>query len=336
MKRRSILGWVATLAGLGCALLLESGAKEAMAADQADSPDPKLNAAEGCNERAADIALFSKEMEIAPSGAARIIAVVTCGAVPLAGAEIALTIEPQPGSGGHLHYDGRPRGSLEGHALSGETPFLAIKSGVDGRVDVRFEPPGKTPKSRGIGLSGVYEIRAHVAGAPDRVATLPIIVRVPGLVLLDPEPDGPLTIIRAGMESHPDGTYGTPATVDALRSLAGWVVETQRTRNKVLQACGKEPWLVWQLSVNDVSLPWGGLFDYKADWSPPHQMHGLGVAADINHFFAEGRNVDCEGREVSLDAWLMAVLLEYGREFGTWDAYDLAQPSRLLHLNVKN
>lgn len=328
---------IAAVAWLGLALVVASGGQEAMAADDKAAPlKSEAKSGEGCAERDAEIALFSEEMEIAPSGAAQIIAVVTCGTAALPGAEVVLSVEPQAGSGGHHHYDDRPRGSLGGRALSGEMPIFTVKSGPDGRALVRFEPPGKTKRSRHIGLSGVYEIRAHVAGSPERVATLPIIVRVPGLVLLDPEPDGPLTIGRFGTESHPDGSYGTPAAIDALRTLAGLVVDIQRERNRILVACGKEPWLVSPLSVNDISLPWGGLFDYKADWSPPHQTHGLGVAGDINHFFAEGRNVDCEGREVSLEAWLMAVLLEYGREFGTWDAYDLAQPSRLLHLNIKD
>lgn len=336
MKKRFVLARFTALALLGGVVMGAASGLEATAAEKTEPGKSEPNRSSGCGGRGADIALLSREMEITPSGAARIVAVVTCGATPLPGVEIALTIEPQPGSGGHLHYDHRPRGSLDGHALSDETPFLATSSGVDGRANVRFEPPGKTPKSRGMGLSGVYEIRAHVGDSPERIAKLPIIVRVPGLVRLDPEPDGPFAISRNGIESHPDGVFGTPAMIDALKGLADAVIQAQRAHDQSLEACGKEPWEARSLSVNDISLPWGGLFDYKANWSPPHQTHGLGVAADLNHFFADGRRAECDGREISLDAWLMALLLEYGREFGTWDASDLAQPSRLLHLNVKD
>lgn len=36
------------------------------------------------------------------------------------------------------------------------------------------------------------------------------------------------------------------------------------------------------LSINDISLPRGGLFDYKATWAPPHSSHRTGTDADIN------------------------------------------------------
>lgn len=39
-----------------------------------------------------------------------------------------------------------------------------------------------------------------------------------------------------------------------------------------------------QLSVNDMSLPVGGLFDYGGHWTPPHHGHRDGVAADINRY----------------------------------------------------
>ncbi|MGH8372976.1 MAG: hypothetical protein ACRETO_09600 [Gammaproteobacteria bacterium] len=37
-----------------------------------------------------------------------------------------------------------------------------------------------------------------------------------------------------------------------------------------------------QLSVNDMSLPVGGLYDVNDDWAPPHAGHRTGKAADIN------------------------------------------------------
>jgi hypothetical protein len=37
-----------------------------------------------------------------------------------------------------------------------------------------------------------------------------------------------------------------------------------------------------KLSINDISLPMGGLFDIKGGWTKDHQTHRLGDAADFN------------------------------------------------------
>lgn len=36
------------------------------------------------------------------------------------------------------------------------------------------------------------------------------------------------------------------------------------------------------LGINDLSLPWGGLFDIGNRWSPPHNLHRTGGSVDIN------------------------------------------------------
>jgi len=35
------------------------------------------------------------------------------------------------------------------------------------------------------------------------------------------------------------------------------------------------------LYINDMSLPWGGLFDVNHDWRVPHKLHRCGNHADI-------------------------------------------------------
>ena len=55
---------------------------------------------------------------------------------------------------------------------------------------------------------------------------------------------------------------------------------------KTLKEIGKE----WKqicpqskpLEYNDASLPWGGLFDIKGNWQPPHKGHRYGVEIDIS------------------------------------------------------
>ena len=65
--------------------------------------------------------------------------------------------------------------------------------------------------------------------------------------------------------SHPSNHWGRPALVRALKILAD-----------KFYAKFSIP-----LSVNDMSLEWGGLFDHEAKWSPPHQTHRDGLSADI-------------------------------------------------------
>lgn len=36
------------------------------------------------------------------------------------------------------------------------------------------------------------------------------------------------------------------------------------------------------LGINDMSLPWGGLFDICGDWEPGHDTHRIGTAVDMD------------------------------------------------------
>lgn len=49
-----------------------------------------------------------------------------------------------------------------------------------------------------------------------------------------------------------------------------------------------------RLSVNDMSLPVGGLYDVYQNWINPHAGHRTGKAADINHQDMGGVYSDCE------------------------------------------
>lgn len=48
-----------------------------------------------------------------------------------------------------------------------------------------------------------------------------------------------------------------------------------------------------QLSINDMSLPVGGNFDYTGNWGVPHNGHREGKAADINSTDGGGVDTDC-------------------------------------------
>jgi len=79
--------------------------------------------------------------------------------------------------------------------------------------------------------------------------------------------------VRSGQtDIHPRNHYGTTDTVGKLQKIA----------EKYYKLSGK------YLYINDMSLPKGGLFDWKAAkapkyiWNPPHLSHRKGTNADID------------------------------------------------------
>jgi len=274
--------------------------------------------------------------EIPPDGQVTITVRAACGGVPIEGAEIALTVEPQPYSGGHIHTAKRPRGTLNGIVLGDGAGVLVVKTGGDGRASARFEPPGKTPKSRNIGIAGLYEIAAKAVHFPERVARLPVSVRFTDLEALPESPDAFYDVSRNSAESHPHGISGTAGTIRAFKALAEDFYQAQLAHNDALKSCGRAPWPLGKVSYNDIALPDGGLFDWKGNWAPPHQTHGKGRGGDVNHFFATGTLPVCDGASVPLDAWLTTVLLRLGTRYGQWDRSDFVLPQFFLHLHVED
>jgi hypothetical protein len=70
-----------------------------------------------------------------------------------------------------------------------------------------------------------------------------------------------------GTSTHPSNHWGTPSLCDGINQLGA-----------AFQAQFNKP-----IYVNDMSLMWGGLFDFKADLSPPHQTHRYGHDVDMNY-----------------------------------------------------
>ena len=44
-----------------------------------------------------------------------------------------------------------------------------------------------------------------------------------------------------------------------------------------------------KLGYNDISLPTGGLFDYRNGWTKPHSWHRFGMDADVRNIAAGPR-----------------------------------------------
>jgi len=65
---------------------------------------------------------------------------------------------------------------------------------------------------------------------------------------------------------HPAAFYGRPELIEKVRRLA----EAFRERWGAI------------LTITDMSLPWGGLFDVDETWTPPHTRHRNGRSVDIS------------------------------------------------------
>jgi hypothetical protein len=100
-------------------------------------------------------------------------------------------------------------------------------------------------------------------------------VSVDGLVEL---PDSDLWVKNSYSPGHIwDGKlqvfYATPEMIDKLSRLAKAYREHYKNRYGVPDA---------KISFNDLSLPYGGLFDIHNNWQPEHKLHRLGRSADVN------------------------------------------------------
>lgn len=96
-------------------------------------------------------------------------------------------------------------------------------------------------------------------------------LHVDGLVEL---PSDPSLVVVRNAGDHPVGDYVKPAMSKKLVQLA------QEYRNWYHSTTG-----VWvRLSYNDMSLPWGGIFDFQDNWDCPHELHRVGTSADVNHY----------------------------------------------------
>lgn len=93
-------------------------------------------------------------------------------------------------------------------------------------------------------------------------------VKIPGLVDM---PEGQNYVLYNSDEQipyHPDNHYGVQKLIDTLKTIAdGYRAVFPNDA---------------PIQINDMSLPWGGVFDYLRNWKIPLLNHDTGVDADID------------------------------------------------------
>lgn len=106
------------------------------------------------------------------------------------------------------------------------------------------------------------------SGACSGVQTEVIDAKVSGLVSMPPGGTAKGYSLTGGDQWHPDNHSITPQFEAQLQQIG---LEWRK-------ACPNSASLLY----NDMSLPWGGVFDLNRDWKSPHKSHMFGNNADIS------------------------------------------------------
>jgi len=168
---------------------------------------------------------------------------------PVQGFPVNLTARAVLYSGGHDHDGNRPVGIFEqNHGQTNEngefrTYYYATQFG---------------------GIERIIASGGNISDSAD------LTVRVPGLILLYDYPD---YIKVGGTQNHhgpPDwqedhNHFCMPEVANAIFEIAEEYVDSGGER----------------IYINDLSLPYGGLFDIEGNWDTPHNSHRKGENADI-------------------------------------------------------
>ena len=167
-----------------------------------------------------------------------------------------VTLTPaKSNTGGHQHNGTRPLGALNGAGL--------LPTGLN-TYQGTIGASSQTVITYTAGLVGGQEHISISAGGKVRASTF-VNVRVEGLV---PLPRPGLYVIESGDKDHPNFTYGKQELIIAIGQIAQAYLSTHSAI----------------ISINDLSLVSGGIFDSNKNWNPPHQCHRIGTSVDFNRF----------------------------------------------------
>lgn len=162
------------------------------------------------------------------------------------GARVTLTLKRLDNSGGHNHPGG-PAGSIAPQTFVLGPHYPQNQPAV-------FSAP---PAAGSVQMVAMFSI-----GNPPTVTGLNR-VAVSGLIALT----GGVGISLTGASAtHPVNHCGLPTLAAKIQQL-GAAFHAKFGKN---------------LFVNDMSLPDGGLYDFRNTWAPPHATHREGRTADIN------------------------------------------------------
>ena len=197
-----------------------------------------------------------------------------CSNFPLQGAKVGLSSKTVAGSGGHAHL-GEQEGTGQFMVGSTETKtIMDMLTDRDGKVEVKYI-------AGVVGLEEQIEAKAtfnNIDDMEERKANLTIAIQATGIIL-SPLPDSPnqdyvQKQTPTGEDRHPVNNYGTADVVfDQIPLLA-----------QFYRVARKKDGYTGVLSINDLSLPFGGVFDLNKQLNDAggHVSHEIGIDVDIN------------------------------------------------------
>jgi hypothetical protein len=186
---------------------------------------------------------------------------------PMGGDSLIMLASVRPMSGGHDHDTLRPLGRFM--IAVGETVAVArVRTDLNGSASIVY---------RSSGIGGIDSIRVRSKNGRDSSA-IALDLRIANLQLLG-----------AGSHYELIGAYGQGAvtsrhtvnhfgTSDLLQKL-------QALADTVYADSGKS------IRINDMSLEYGGPFDTKNLWHPPHRTHREGRDVDVDDKFSDDRTI---------------------------------------------
>ncbi|MDH5785082.1 MAG: hypothetical protein OEZ16_05655 [Chromatiales bacterium] len=211
-----------------------------------------------------------------PSENADVAVVVTdsgCKNIPLPDANVEISTLTVPGSGGHTH-------------LGEQSGTGTFENGTTTTSDIS-DSSGLVKAAYSSGIAGVEERVVAVATVetPDGVLTGQgeggLVIKIPGLIPVPASDIINLYQSSNGENAHQHNNYATPG-MNALLQGVAW-----RWMQEQIDA-GELPENRIVMSYNDMSLPFGGVFDVCGSMQPncpPHQghvSHEIGNDVDVN------------------------------------------------------
>ncbi|MBI1936570.1 MAG: hypothetical protein HYS25_00445 [Ignavibacteriales bacterium] len=189
----------------------------------------------------------------------------------VSGVEVKLTVERVEGTGGHDHvFPKLPlslSGKLKANNIKGNP--IVVSTSINGKISVEEILSSQ--------FSGNYKIKAELVSKPKVQNSIGIVVKVPGLIsFAEINPEGKWRLVGALPTKHTDVHWCTPEMSKYMLKAIDEFYEWSKAYR------GSESGIV--LDVNDMSLIWGGSYEYNADWNvyKSHSFHRVGTSVDIN------------------------------------------------------
>jgi uncharacterized repeat protein (TIGR01451 family) len=221
---------------------------------------------------------------------AEMVAMVTCGEVPVRNAQVRVYLDVVAGSGGHYMTAGRPLGSIDDTKIVTTTQAVTLNTDANGNAFFTVRA-GKDTRHQRIAISGAHAVRVESVRYPDVFAEQYVTFQHRNLAPVAAQE----WLVLAGRPTYGyvDAYYATPPTQAALTQMAAGYKQLQEFNNSVRQEANLPTWPILPLQLNDISLKWGGLFptigwDEAAGritgkhWQPPHYTHIDGTVVDFS------------------------------------------------------